>query len=39
MNEAYTSMIKGDVPTRVTVGAQLMAADNLVEISMLAILP
>ena len=39
MNEAYTSMIKGDVPTRVTVGAQLMAADNLVEMSMLAILP
>ena len=39
MNEAYVAAIKGEVPTRVTVGAQLMAADNLVEISMIAIVP
>jgi len=37
MNEAYTQVIKGGVPTRVTVGAQLMSADNLVEMSMIAI--
>lgn len=39
MNEAYVAAIKGEVPTRVTVGAQLMSADNLVEISMIAIVP
>jgi len=36
MNEAYTAVIKGDLPARATVGSQLMAADNLVEIAMLA---
>ncbi len=37
MNEAYTQVIKGTVPTRVTVGTQLMSADNLVEMAMIAI--
>ena len=36
MNEAYTAVIKGDLPARATVGSQLMAADNLVEIAMIA---
>ena len=36
MNEAYTGVIKGDLPARATVGTQLMSADNLVEIAMVA---
>ncbi len=37
MNEAYTSVIKDQFPARVTVGAQLMSADNLVEMAMIAV--
>ena len=37
MNEAYTAVIKGEFPTRVTVGTQLMSADNLVEMAMIAV--
>jgi 2-iminobutanoate/2-iminopropanoate deaminase len=37
MNEAYTAAIKADFPARVTVGAQLMNADNLVEMAMIAV--
>jgi 2-iminobutanoate/2-iminopropanoate deaminase len=37
MNEAYTAVVKGDLPARATVGTQLMSADNLVEIAMIAI--
>jgi enamine deaminase RidA (YjgF/YER057c/UK114 family) len=37
MNEAYTGAIKSDLPARVTVGTQLMSADNLVEIAMIAV--
>jgi enamine deaminase RidA (YjgF/YER057c/UK114 family) len=36
MNEAYTAVIKADLPARATVGSQLMGADNLVEIAMIA---
>src|SRR5262249_52579381 len=36
MNEAYTAVIKGDLPARATVGTQLMSPDNLVEIAMFA---
>jgi len=36
MNEAYTSVIKGGFPARVTVGSQLMSPDNLVEMAMIA---
>ena len=37
MNEAYVKVFKTDPPARATVGSQLMAADNLVEIAMIAI--
>jgi 2-iminobutanoate/2-iminopropanoate deaminase len=37
MNEVYTSIIKDQYPARATVGAQLMSADNLVEIAMIAV--
>jgi reactive intermediate/imine deaminase len=39
MNEAYTAVIKGELPARATVGAQLMSADNLVEIAVIAVVP
>jgi len=37
MNEAYVKVFKTDPPARATVGSQLMAADNLVEIAMIAV--
>jgi reactive intermediate/imine deaminase len=37
MNQAYTEVVKGGLPARVTVGAQLMSPDNLVEMAMVAI--
>ncbi len=37
MNEAYTAAIKGELPARATVGAQLMSPDNLVEMAMIAV--
>jgi len=37
MNEAYTAVMNGDLPARVTVGTQLMAPDNLIEIAMIAV--
>jgi 2-iminobutanoate/2-iminopropanoate deaminase len=37
MNESYTAAVKADLPARVTVGTQLMSADNLVEMSMIAV--
>ena len=37
MNEAYTGVIKDNFPARVTVGTQLMNADNLVEMAMIAV--
>src|SRR5437762_5129601 len=36
MNEAYIRVFKTDPPARATVGSQLMAADNLVEIAVTA---
>jgi len=36
MNEAYVRLFKTDPPARATVGSQLMAADNLVEIAVTA---
>ena len=36
MNEAYVRVFKTDPPARATVGSQLMAADNLVEIAVTA---
>lgn len=37
MNEAYARVFKSDPPARATVGSQLMAADNLVEIAVIAV--
>src|SRR2546428_416366 len=37
MNEAYVRMFKSDPPARATVGSQLMSADNLVEIAVIAV--
>jgi len=37
MNEAYVKVFKTDPPARATVGSQLMSADNLVEIAMIAV--
>jgi 2-iminobutanoate/2-iminopropanoate deaminase len=37
MNESYVQMFKTDLPTRATVGSQLMSADNLVEIAVIAV--
>jgi 2-iminobutanoate/2-iminopropanoate deaminase len=39
MNEAYTAVIKTELPARVTVGTQLMSPDNLVEMAMVAVKP
>jgi 2-iminobutanoate/2-iminopropanoate deaminase len=36
MNEVYVQYIKGNLPTRATVGTQLMSADGLVEIAVTA---
>ncbi len=37
MNEAYVRAFKSDPPARATVGSQLMSADNLVEIAVIAV--
>ena len=37
MNEAYVRVFKSDPPARATVGSQLMSADNLVEIAVIAV--
>jgi len=37
MNEVYVQFVKGNLPTRATVGTQLMSADGLVEIAMTAV--
>lgn len=37
MNEAYVRVFKGEPPARATVGSQLMSADNLVEIAVIAV--
>lgn len=37
MNDAYTQFIKGEQPTRHTIGTQLMATSALVEITLIAI--
>jgi 2-iminobutanoate/2-iminopropanoate deaminase len=37
MNETYVRMFKAEPPARATVGSQLMAADNLVEIAVIAV--
>lgn len=37
MNQAYTEVLKADLPARVTVGGQLMSPDNLVEMAMIAV--
>jgi 2-iminobutanoate/2-iminopropanoate deaminase len=37
MNEAYVRLFKTDPPARATVGSQLMSADNLVEIAVIAV--
>lgn len=37
MNEAYVRVFKTDPPARATVGSQLMAADNLIEIAVTAV--
>lgn len=36
MNEVYRELVKGGLPARATVGCDLMSADNLVEIAMVA---
>ena len=36
MNDAYARLFKTDPPARATVGSQLMSADNLVEIAVIA---
>lgn len=36
MNEVYREFMKGGLPSRATVGVDLMSADNLVEIAMVA---
>lgn len=37
MNESYVRVFKTDLPARATVGSQLMSADNLVEIAVIAV--
>jgi len=37
MNEVYVQFVKGNLPTRATVGTDLMSADGLVEIAMTAV--
>jgi 2-iminobutanoate/2-iminopropanoate deaminase len=37
MNDAYVRLFKSDPPARATIGSQLMNADNLVEIAVIAV--
>jgi enamine deaminase RidA (YjgF/YER057c/UK114 family) len=37
MNEAYVRTFKSDPPARATIGSQLMSADNLLEIAVIAV--
>ncbi|HYR90987.1 MAG TPA: Rid family hydrolase [Terriglobia bacterium] len=37
MNDAYVRVFKSDPPARATIGSQLMSADNLVEIAVIAV--